>query len=119
MKQYKVTQEVRTEQRTRARLLRLGRKMVKRNAGYASQVGWIEEDGMTPIPYSLSLEDVVRHAHDVWAESEVESLSNADDSGSNGLKVKYLSSGEAERVKIGRVVVSNGEPKRSSIVRIV
>lgn len=58
--------------RMAARLRRLGKKLVRnhRHHGgygilvYNEDVGWIEAEGMSPIPYHLDLHDVISLTHD-------------------------------------------------------
>ncbi len=68
------------EMRIRYRLKKIGFKLVKRNGGYAILIynelvrAWVASDGMFPIPYSLTLHDVIALTHEYWAEAEQEEL---------------------------------------------
>ena len=70
-------------QRFSVRLARIGFKLAKRGDvyiiyAYNEVVGaWVEAEGLTPIPYSLSLEDVIRLTHEYWADNEVAELDAA------------------------------------------
>ncbi|NKX43603.1 hypothetical protein [Roseicyclus persicicus] len=80
MKSFKTPTEERLAKRMQKRLAKIGFKLVKRGEGYAILVfnevvgSWIEADGMSPVPYSLSVEDVIRLTHEYVCEAEIESL---------------------------------------------
>ncbi|MSU89850.1 hypothetical protein GE300_09515 [Rhodobacteraceae bacterium 2CG4] len=79
MTEFKSTPAERLEKRCAQRLKKHGFKLAKRG-GYAiycyNEVvgGWVEADGLTPVPYSLCLEDVIRLTHEYAAEAEVAEL---------------------------------------------
>lgn len=85
MKTYKSTTEERIQKRMAKRLEKIGMKLIKNRRGegfailcYSEAVrGWIEADGMFPVPYSLSLEDVIKLTHEYVTEAEIEELEQA------------------------------------------
>ncbi|MDR9428159.1 MAG: hypothetical protein RI553_08630 [Salibaculum sp.] len=84
MKTFKTPVEERIAKRMDKRLRKLGMKLVKKGEGYAILIysepvkAWVEAEGMFPVPYSLTIEEVVRLSHDYVAEAEIESLTIPD-----------------------------------------
>jgi len=80
MQTFKTDPIIRVESRIRARLRKLGFKLVKRQGGYGILVyseavdAWTEAEGMAPIPYSLSLDTVIELTSEYMAEAEIEKL---------------------------------------------
>ncbi len=78
---YFPTQEERLQKRMAARLRKLGLKLTTQKGGYAILAyneianAWVEAEGMTPVPYSLTMEDVIQLTHEYVAEAEIEELS--------------------------------------------
>lgn len=77
MKTYKTPVEDRLAKRMDGRLRKIDMKLAKGRGGYAilayNEVvrTYIEADGMTPVPYSLTIEDVIRLTHEYVAEAEI------------------------------------------------
>jgi len=76
LRTYKCTPEYRAERRSAARLKTIGFKLIERGGGFAilayNEVvnAWVEADGMSPIPYSLTLNEVIELTHEYMAEAE-------------------------------------------------
>jgi hypothetical protein len=112
---YKSTPEQRIEKRMAARLRKIGYKLVKRG-GYAILVynevvnAWVEADGMTPVAFSLTLDDVIELTHEYLTEAEREELLD-------GIREREGFAGPASAPL--KVVVNEQPPERIAVRRIV